>query len=402
MRILMVNLIDWSKMSGGGQHQMGLFRAWRAAGHHVGMISPCRTDTSAMPADIATALIAMPSLGRFGLPASLDTLAQIPSVIRAARRGRFDVVYTRHNMLTPVLVAACRLAGLRIVTEHNSWLPSQRRVDNGSSVLGWLEGLGQIWGTRWASGSRCVTPGLAGHLAARGVRADRLCAIGNGTDLTNFFPVARAEALAACKLAPERTYVGFIGNIAPWHGLDQALEGFAATCTSFPDTDLLIFGDGRTQSHLKDLARGLGIDDRVRFMGRVAHDRANLAINCFDVALLPLSARNDIGFGFSAIKLRDYAAAGRLVLTGHLLGAIELTAEPWLVTHAPDDGADLGRQLAAMLANRDGWPAAALAARRYAEAHFDWSVIAGEIATFIETRVLDHPMPAGRPVPATV
>lgn len=400
MRILMVNLIDWSRMSGGAQHQIGLLRAWRAAGHHVGMISPRRADTSAMPADIAATLIDDPSLSRLGLPASLDTLVQIPSVLRAARTGRFDVVYTRHNMLTPALIAACRLAGLAIVTEHNSWLPSQRRVDGGSTVIGWLEGLGQVLGTRWASGSRCVTPGLARHLAARGVAADRLCAVGNGTDTRVFFPVARAEALAAFGLPQDRLYAGFIGNIAPWHGLDQAVEGFAAAARLNQAAELLIFGDGRTDSHLKARVEALGIAGRVRFMGRVPLARANLAINCFDVALLPLSARNDIGFGFSAIKLRDYAAAGRRVLTGHLPGAIELAGEPWLVTHAPDDGADLGRKLSQMLANRGEWAAASQAARRYAEAEFDWSVIAGAIAEFIATRVLDQPVPAAGRIPA--
>ena len=44
MRILMVNLTDWSGMSGGAQHQLGLFEAFRAAGHELRVLTVGRGE----------------------------------------------------------------------------------------------------------------------------------------------------------------------------------------------------------------------------------------------------------------------------------------------------------------------------------------------------------------------
>ncbi len=386
-RILMVNLIDWQTMCGGAQHQLGLFGAWHGAGHDVRMLSPRTPGETAPPAILEGHLEQVRSVRFRRLPAALDTLLECAALPGVARRFRPNLVYSRHNTLTPVLVLTCRLLGIPVVVEHNAWLPSQRRVDGGASWVGHLEGLGQSLATYCANGARTVTPGLAQHMTGMGVPARRMVAIGNGTDTERFRPVDRATAFATFGLDPARTTVGFIGNIMPWHGLDQAITGFAQAARLLGNVDLLIFGDGPCIPLLKSQAEQLGIASRVRWLGRVPLELANTAINCMDIALLPLSARDDIGFGFSAIKLRDYAAAGRVVLTGRLPGAIELEDEPWLTTHAPDDGDDLGRKLTHMLINRAHHAAAQAAAREYAVAHFDWRVIAGEIEQFFNARL---------------
>jgi glycosyltransferase involved in cell wall biosynthesis len=392
-RILMVNLIEWDKMCGGAQHQLGLFGAWSAVGHSVEMLSPQpKGSGSSYPEVLAGRVHTVPSLRTWGMPASFDTLAQCAALMGLARQGRPDLVYSRHNALTPFLVLTCRLLRLPVMIEHNSWLPSQRRVDGGSEWLARLEGFGQTLATRWANGARTVTPGLAKKLTSQGVPSDQIVAIGNGTDVARFFPMDRAEAFATFNLEPARTTVGFIGNIMPWHGLDQALTGFAAAAAMLGDIDLVIFGDGPGVPALQAQAAELGLQHRVRFMGRVPLEQANAAINCMDIALLPLSARHDIGFGFSAIKLRDYAAAGRIVLTGRLPGAIELEDEPWLFTHEPDNGQDLGLKLTRLLIDRARQPAARIAARRYAQDHFDWRVIGHDIEKFMARRLSENPL----------
>jgi glycosyltransferase involved in cell wall biosynthesis len=383
----MVNLIDWRTMCGGAQHQLGLFGGWTAAGHDVRMLSPARNAGALPPGVPKSRLTQLASVARFKLPAALDTLVQAAVLPWLIRWHAPDLVYSRHNTFTPALVLICRLMRTPVFIEHNAWLPSQRRVDNGALWLGQLEGFGQDVASRWADGVRTVTPGIANHLSGLGVPRHRLTAVGNGTDTRRFRPLERSFAFAQFGLDPARRTVGFIGNIMPWHGLDQALDGFALAAKEFADLDLVVFGDGLGVPGLKAEAERLGLTDRVRWMGRVPLTSANAAINCLDVALLPLSARHDIGFGFSAIKLRDYAAAGRIVLTGRLPGAIELEDEPWLFTHAPDHGADLGAKLVAVLSRTDSHAQARLAARAYAEAHFDWTVICERIDAFVAARL---------------
>jgi len=396
MRILMVNLTDWSGMSGGAQHQLGLFEAFRAAGHQVRVLTVGQGDCPAMPYGVREVATIVEDVSRFGLPGNLNTLAQLPALVADVLRFRPDVIYSRANTLSIAVVALGRLLGTRVVLEHNSWLESQRRVGGGSGRLAVMERLLQIGAARLADASRCVTPGLASRLARSGVAENRLHAIGNGTDCQHFFPIERERALRQFGLPESRNYVGFIGNVMPWHGLTTALEGFSKLAARHPTTDLLVFGDGPGLAPLAEMARRLGLTDRVRLMGKVPFTAANAAINCFDLAILPLSLRQDIGFGFSAIKLRDYAAAGRIVLTGLVPGNIELTAEPWLLTHAPDDGADFASALGVWLESQTGdqghWAHARLQARFYAEQNFAWPKIAARITAFIAD--LDGPLAA--------
>jgi len=398
MRILMVNLTGWDGMSGGAQHQLGLFEAFQAAGHKVRMLTSGQGDCPAMPYGVREAATIVTSLRALRLPANLDTLAQLPALLSEIVMFRPDMVYSRVNALTLAVVALCKATGTRVVLEHNSWLESQRLAAGGSKRLAGFERLLQIGATRLADASRCVTQGLADRLRQSGVEAARLNAIGNGTDCEHFFPMDRAKALAQFGLPEDRSYIGFIGNIMPWHGLGTALDGFAKVAHRFPETDLLVAGDGPGMAPLLEQARRLGLLDRLRTPGRVPHASANAAINCFDLAILPLSMTHDIGFGFSAIKLRDYAAAGRVVLTGRVPGNIELAAEPWMIMHAPDDASDFASALGLWLESRKGdeghWDAARLSARAYAKRHFAWSRIADDILGFVTSL---EPATASRP-----
>ncbi len=396
MRILMVNLTDWSGMSGGAQHQLGLFEAFRSQGHEIRVLTVGAGDCAAMPYGVREVATIVETVGKFGLPANLNSIAQLPALVGLIMRFRPDVIYSRCNALSIAVVAVGKLLGTRVVLEHNSWLESQRRVGGGSPKLAVLERWLQIGAARLADASRCVTQGLVDRLVRSGVDENRLHAIGNGTDCQHFFPIERARALQHFGLPEQRSYVGFIGNIMPWHGLTTALEGFAKLAAQHPDTDMLVFGDGPGLPPLVDMARRLGLSERVRIMGKVPFALANIAINCFDLAILPLSLRQDIGFGFSAIKLRDYAAAGRIVLTGLVPGNVELSAEPWLMTHAPDDAADFASALGVWLESQTGdldhWSDARRRARRYAEQTFAWPMVAARITAFIAD--LDGPLPA--------
>ncbi len=388
MRILMVNLVRWAHAAGEVQHQLGLLRAWRGAGHDIRMITP-RSDDTAILNDIKALVRFSPNTQRIGFSPSLNTLLQIPVIAQERMRFRPDVVYSRVNMLTAFLVGACKLMGLHIVIEHNTWLASERKARGGHRLVAWIEERSQIQAARWADMSRCVTSGMADRLHAEGVPRSRLRNIGNGTDIEQFRPLPRTEALESFGFDPPRTYLGFIGSIMPWHGVEIAVEAFEALAASEPDIDLLIVGDGPQRRGFEARLRERGLGARAHFLGRVPSARANAAINCFDIALLPLSERLNVAYGFSSIKIRDYAAAGRLVVCGHLPGNIELAGQGWLFTHRPDDAASLAAALRERLADRQSWRAAARAARSYAETHFAWEVIAAQVLEMIRASLAE-------------
>ncbi|MEZ5922814.1 MAG: glycosyltransferase family 4 protein [Hyphomicrobiaceae bacterium] len=376
----MVNLVDWRSLaSGSAQHQLGLFRAWTRSGYEVRMIAPRPPESASLPSDLRAAARFSPSFRRLRLPSSLDTLAQIVELVILRLTWKPDIVFSRVNSLTALLVAACRLMGLRVIIDHNGWLAKERRQAGGSRILAWLEERSQVAAAKWASGSRCVTRGMAEALSERGVSRGRLCAIGNGTDTEEFRPMDRRAALSAFGLSRERDYVGFLGNVVPWHRVDVAISAFARIAAEFPRLDFLIFGDGPSVVDLKQQAKDAGLADRVIFMGRVESDRANEAINCFTLGVVPLTLQRDTAFGYSPVKIRDYAAAGCPVLTGAVPDNLELDGIGWLFTHAPDDASEMAAQLRALFERPERLRAGAELARAYAVANFDWDEIGDRI-----------------------
>ena len=68
---------------------------------------------------------------------------------------------------------------------------------------------------------------------------------------------------------------------------DMAIEAFAQVNKSFPDTHLLIAGDGSDEAKtaLKRLARDLGVEDRVQFLGYVndiqsVYEKSDVLLSC--------------------------------------------------------------------------------------------------------------------------
>lgn len=386
-RCVMINLVDWRSLaSGSAQHQLGLLRAWGRMGYEVRMIAPGPSLSSGLPPDLAAAIRFAPSFRQIRLPSSLDTLTEILSLIAMRMTWKPDIVFSRVNSMTALLVAVCRVMRLKVIIDHNGWLSKERREVGGNRLLARLEEWSQVTAAKWANGSRCVTHGMAGALHKRGIARDQLCVVGNGTDTEEFRPLDRTTAVSAFGLAPDRDYVGFLGNVVPWHRVDVAIAAFASIAARFHNWDLVIFGDGPTVADLQKQARDVGLEDRVLFMGRVAAGRANLAINCCSLGIVPLTLQRDTAFGYSPVKIRDYAAAGCPILTGAVPDNLELDGQGWLFTHAPDDSRSMADRLAQLLEAPDQLRAGALLARAYAVAHFDWDEIGSEILRHLDER----------------
>jgi glycosyltransferase involved in cell wall biosynthesis len=61
--------------------------------------------------------------------------------------------------------------------------------------------------------------------------------------------------------------VAYAGRLVPEKGVDVLLQAFAIAHTQVPDAQLLIAGQGSAEGDLRQLAGGLGIADRVHWLG---------------------------------------------------------------------------------------------------------------------------------------
>src|SRR3972149_1168762 len=96
----------------------------------------------------------------------------------------------------------------------------------------------------------------------------------NGVDLKRFHtaqPLSRAEF----GFKEEDILLIYAGRIAPEKNLEFLLKSFAGVAQVIPNIHLLIVGGGQKEhvEEVKSLPNGLGIQDRVRFIGMIPYDR---------------------------------------------------------------------------------------------------------------------------------
>lgn len=94
--------------------------------------------------------------------------------------------------------------------------------------------------------------------------------LSNGVDLAKFTPgKAAVKVLRKFKLEPDRLRVLYVGRVDPEKSLGNVVTAFAGVAEEVPEAELVIVGDGTDRRHLIDLARALGITEKVKFPGRI-------------------------------------------------------------------------------------------------------------------------------------
>jgi D-inositol-3-phosphate glycosyltransferase len=128
--------------------------------------------------------------------------------------------------------------------------------------------------------------------------------IPGGVDLERFKPQPKAAARARLGLDPHKKILLFVGRIQRLKGLAVLLGAFARL--SDVDAQLLIVGGRPGTSHesreiarLQHLAGKLGIAERTRFVGAVAHEELPAYYAAADVSVMPSSYES---FGLVAVE----------------------------------------------------------------------------------------------------
>jgi glycosyltransferase involved in cell wall biosynthesis len=224
-----------------------------------------------------------------------------------------------------------------------------------------------LWAAQRASGLIAVCQALKDALVDLGVDERRVRVLRNGVDLELFKPADRAAARRRFKL--DGPTLISVGHLIPRKAHDLVIEALPA----LPGTQLLIAGDGPEEAALRSLAARLGVNDRVRFLGRVAHEDLAGLYTAADVLVLASSRE-----GWANVLLEAMACATPVVAS-NVWGTPEVVAAPeagrLMKQRSPD-------ALAAAVTELLADPPDRAATRAYAEG-FSWdATTAGQIELF--------------------
>jgi glycogen(starch) synthase len=322
---------------------------------------------------------------RFGLPVHhARQLYSAPAAVAALRLApRADLVHAHLGEDLAVLaigLAAARRASLPlVVTVHCSLRHTFAGTGPRAYVLKRIGAAIETAVCRRADAVIALTPRLARHLRDDGVAADRVHVIPSGVAAVRFDAEPAVDRFAGAG----HPQIVFVGRLAAQKGVQTLVEAAARLRT--PGATVLLVGDGPQRPAIERAVERLGIADRVRITGFVAHRDIPAVLRHADVFCLP-SMYEELG-----TALLEAMHAG-LPIVASRAGGIPDAVGPAARLVAPGDPAALAEALDALLADAgERTRLAALAAQR-ARA-WEWTELA--------ERVLDVYRRALLPGPAT-
>jgi len=223
------------------------------------------------------------------------------------------------------------------------------------------------WAMRSADALIAVSGGLKTAMAGLGADPAKITILRNGVDLERFQPQDRDASRRILGLdRPTLLSVGLLNERKGHHRIIQAMP-------NLPEWRLLIVGDGPDRARLEQMAREVGVADRVQLLGPRPHAELPMLYSAAD-ALVLASSRE----GWANVLLESMAC-GTPVVASNIPGNPEVVQEIAAGVIMPDNtpgGVAAGiRQL--MHARR---PSAET--RAYAE-QFSWDATSlGQMAVF--------------------
>jgi phosphatidyl-myo-inositol dimannoside synthase len=205
-----------------------------------------------------------------------------------------------------------------------------------------------------------------------------------GVDVARFSPMVapeRRKARTALGLGRRGPLVVSVSRLVPRKGMDVLIDAAAGLAASYPDLQVAIAGSGRDRVRLERRAAARGAP--VVFLGRVEDVMLPTLYAAADVFVMACRNRwlglEQEGFG---IVFLEAAAAGIAQIAGRSGGAHDavVDGETGVVVDDPRDPGAVALALRRLLADAPGRRRMARAARRRAEASFDYDLLAHRLA----------------------
>lgn len=218
-----------------------------------------------------------------------------------------------------------------------------------------------------------ICEGLRNDMVQRGIPPERITIIPNGVDIKEF-PFGSppdVELIRSLRLEG-RLVLGFLGSYYAYEGLGLLLTALPAIREKLPNVTLLLVGGGPEEQSLKDEARKLGLEDVVRFIGRVPHTVVQNyygLVDIFTYPRLPMRLTETV----TPLKPLEAMARGGIVLASDVGGHRELIrdGDTGYLFQAGNQEA-LASAVLRLVAERASWPSMRLRARQFVERERTW------------------------------
>jgi len=231
------------------------------------------------------------------------------------------------------------------------------------------------WTVRQSEGLVGVCTALKDAMVELGAPPAKVAVIGNGVDVKRFKPLDRQAARRVLKLPEEAQIIVSVGALIPRKGYQYLIPAIAELVPGHPTVHLYVVGEGDFRPELEELARKLGVQDRVFLVGTRPNEELSDWYSAAEVSCL-VSSRE----GWPNVLLESMACGTPVVAT-RVWGVPEVIVSPELGIMVNQNSQEIAAGLERAL--RTAWDREALV--RHASTR-TWEVVAEEVERFLAAR----------------
>ncbi len=304
--------------------------------------------------------------------------------------SNYDIIYARDYHAATMAIFPRVLFKKRIVYEINGLASEEhklyRKSTLGTILVAAIKKAEHLAG-RCSDKVIAVTPQIASYLISHhGCQPVKVAVISNGVNLKLFHPVHDPALINTARrnlgIRENDVVVIFVGNLAPWQGIEYLIQAAPELIKLFKDLKFLIVGDGMLKREIEAEIKMRNISEHFLMTGMVEYSKIPLYINAADICIL---LKRKLASGFSPLKLYEYMACGKPILASRVEGLEFIEKEGIGRLVEPEDSGEVQKALYEMIQDQEGRGNMGLRGFRLASDKFSWESKVAEIENLLET-----------------
>lgn len=235
------------------------------------------------------------------------------------KKIKVDAFYVRQSEFSFMPLIISKYFRIPYFVEINGLITDEMKMFGKSKLSIALTKISENLGYEHARKIIAVTPGVKkGIIELFDVPDEKIIVIENGANIELFQPINQEIAKKELNLEKDINYVCFVGNLAPWQGVEYLIQAVPHIIKACPDARFLIVGDGIMKNEWMQLAHKLGVNNKLIFTGSVPYKQVPLYINSSDLCVAPFIKKRNMKIGLSPLKIYEYLACGKTIVSSQI------------------------------------------------------------------------------------
>jgi glycosyltransferase involved in cell wall biosynthesis len=272
---------------------------------------------------------------------------------------RSEVIYTREFYAALVALLSRLLFKKKLVFEINGLASEEQKLRGdsyGNRIFSFLLRMGEMFAAKCSNLVVSVTPQISTYLINHfHCKPNKVKVVQNGANVRSFYPINDIALLREWRrkvgIEEDEVVVVFVGNIAPWQGVNILIESAFRLLSKNEKLKFLIVGDGLLKEGLLKKVEDSKWREEIIFLGMKPYEEIPFLINIADICVAPFISERNWKTGVSPLKIFEYMACGKPVVASRIEGLEFIEKEDAGQLVEPDDAISLANVLQHLVGN---------------------------------------------------